>query len=275
MIRALLRLFRPRLALLNGVSAVGGGLLFPGEPENIVLWASFGGVAFLAAGGSALNQVLERDLDRLMVRTRLRPLPQGQLTPVSATAIGIGAILLGLTLLVTVNGLIPALLGTAALAWYLFVYTPLKRRTPLALMVGALSGALAPVIGWCLAGGRPSDYRVVMLAGLLYLWQIPHFWLLQRRHADDYRNAGIPMFGTSEKCAGYLGVWIMALIAAAMLLPALGIIGQQVSAWYAIIPLPLFAMAILRLETTLFSYLNIFPLLITMVLCFSKLQAVF
>ena len=275
MIRALLRLFRPRLSLLNGVSAVGGCLLFPGEPENNVLWASFGGVAFLAAGGSALNQVLERDLDRLMVRTRLRPLPQGQLTPVSATFIGVGLILVGTTLLVAVGGLAPMLLGVATLAWYLFIYTPLKRRPPLALILGALSGALAPVIGWCLAGGSPFDYRVVMLAGLLYLWQIPHFWLLQRRHADDYRNAGIPMFGTSEKCAGYLGVWIMALIAASMLLPALGIIGPQVSVWYAIIPLPLVAMVMLRLETTLFSYLNIFPLLITLVLCFSKLQTVF
>jgi len=275
MIRALLRLFRPRLALLNGVSTVGGYLLFPGEPENIVIWASFGGVVFLAAGGSALNQVLERDLDRLMLRTRLRPLPQGQLTPVSATFIGVGLILVGTTLLVAVGGLAPMLLGVATLAWYLFIYTPLKRRTPLALMIGALCGALAPVIGWCLAGGSPFDYRVVMLAGLLYLWQIPHFWLLLRRYADDYRNAGIPMFGTSEKCAGYLGVWIMALIAASMLLPALGIIGPQVSVWYAIIPLPLVAMAILRLETTLFSYLNIFPLLITLVLCFSKLQTVF
>ena len=270
MIRALAQLFRPRLALLNGVTAVGGYLLFPGDPERIALWAAFCGVVFLAAGGSALNQVLERDLDRLMVRTKLRPLPQGQLTPTSATVIGTSVILIGLMLLGALGGLMPALLGAAALAWYLFVYTPLKRHTPLALMIGALSGALPPVIGWCLAGGHPSDYRIILLAGLLYLWQIPHFWFLQRRHAADYRTAGIPLFGASEKSAGFLGVWIMALIAAAMLLPALGVIHQQVSVWYALLPLPLAIMTLFRLETELFSYLNLFPLLVTLVLCIQR-----
>ena len=270
MIRALAQLFRPRLALLNGVTAVGGYLLFPGDPERIALWAAFCGVVFLAAGGSALNQVLERDLDRLMVRTKLRPLPQGQLTPTSATVIGTSVILIGLMLLGALGGLMPALLGAAALAWYLFVYTPLKRRTPLALMIGALSGALAPPIGWCLAGGHPSDYRIVLLAGLLYLWQIPHFWLLQRRHADDYHAAGIPLFGASEKSAGFLWVWIMALVAATMLLPALGVVQQHVSVWYALLPLPLIVMAMLRFETALFSYLNLFPLLVTLLFCIQR-----
>jgi len=223
MIRALSLLLRPRLALLNGVAAVGGYLLFPAEPRGLALSAAFCGVALLAAGGSAINQVLERDLDRLMARTRLRPLPQGQLTPAAATFIAAGLILLGLMLLGAVGGLLPMLIGAAALAWYLVVYTPLKRRTPLALMIGALCGALPPIIGWCLAGGNPADYQAVLLAGLLYLWQIPHFWLLQRRHADDYRNAGIPLFGGSEIHAGFMGVWIMALIAAADAARAQGI----------------------------------------------------
>lgn len=270
MIRILARLFRPRLALLNGVSAVGGYLLFPWLPGNIALWAAFGGVVLLAAGGSALNQVLERDLDRLMIRTRLRPLPQGQLTPASATVIGVSTILIGLTMLGTVGGLAPPLLGAAALAWYLAIYTPLKRRTQFALMVGALCGALAPVIGWCLAGGHPADFRIVLLAGLLYLWQIPHFWFLQRRHADDYRNAGIPLFGASEKGTGFMGIWLMALIAAAMLLPALGVIQQHASVWYALLPLPLIVMALFRFERILFSYLNLFPLLVTLILCIQR-----
>lgn len=271
MIRALARLLRPRLALLNAVSAVGGYLLFPAKPAGMHLFAAFCGAGALAAGASALNQVLEQDLDRLMARTRLRPLPLGQLTPAAATFIGASLILIGLSLLGSNGGLLPALLGAAAIFWYLAVYTPLKRRTPFALTIGALCGALPPLIGWCLAGGNPSDFRIILLCGLLYLWQIPHFWLLQRRHADDYRNAGIPLFDASEKEAGFIRVWIMALIAATMLLPALGVIGQHVSLWYALLPLPLIALALLRLETALFSYLNLLPLLLTLVLCIQAL----
>lgn len=270
MIRLLLRLLRPRLALMNGVTAMGGYLLFPAGVKGAALAAAFCGVVLLAAGGSAINQVLERELDLLMVRTRLRPLPQGQLTLAVATAIGTGIILSGLALLGGIGGLTPVLLGAAALLWYLVVYTPLKQRTPLALMIGAVCGALPPVIGWCLAGGNPADYRIVMLAGLLYLWQIPHFWLLQRRHGDDYRAAGIQLFGAAEKGSGFLAVWLMALSAAAMLLPALGVIGQHASLWYALLPLPLVVMALFRLESVLFSYLNLFPLLVALVLCISR-----
>lgn len=266
MIRALALLTRPRLALLNGVTAVAGYLLFPAEAHVTVLLAAFCGVALLAAGGSAINQVMEQDIDRLMERTRLRPLPRGQMTPAAATIIGGSMITGGLTLLGTVGGAPPALLGAGALLWYLALYTPLKRRTSFALMIGALCGAIPPLIGWCLAGGRLTDFRIMLLACLLYLWQIPHFWLLQRRHADDYRAAGIPLCGASGQNFGYPGVWIMALIAMSMLLPALGITGSHLSIWYALLPLPLVLLTLLRLEKALFTYLNLFPLLLTLAL---------
>ncbi|MGD0584731.1 MAG: UbiA family prenyltransferase, partial [Oryzomonas sp.] len=133
MISPLLKLFRPRLALLNGVAALGGYLLYPAAVRIISLAALFFGVALLAAGGSAINQVVERDLDRLMARTSRRPLPQRDLTPLSGTVIGSVAIMGGLMLLAAVGGPLPPLLGVTALGWYLAVYTPLKRRTSLAL----------------------------------------------------------------------------------------------------------------------------------------------
>ncbi len=273
MIRPLLRLFRPRLALLNGVAATSGYLLHPDRMAAPALAATFIGVALLAAGGSAINQVLEHDLDSLMERTKQRPLPNGDLTIGTATGIGAAVILAGLLLLGARGGTLPPVIGLAALAWYLGVYTPLKRRTPFALAIGAVCGALPPVIGWCLAGGGPTDYRIMLLAGLLYLWQIPHFWFLQRRHQEEYRRAGIPLFGPHGRgggLAGFSRLWILALITAAALLPAFGIIERHTAFWYAAFPLPLMVMSLLRFDSFLFSYLNLFPLMVTLILFAQK-----
>lgn len=269
MIRALSRLFRPRVVLVNGVAAAGGYLLFPASTDPVAVVAVMAGVTFLAAGGSALNQVLERDLDQLMVRTRRRPLPQGNLRPGTAAFMGGICILAGFVALLFTGGFWPALLGIAALVWYLGIYTPLKRRTPFALPMGAICGAAPPVIGWCVAGGSPGDFRVILLAGLLYLWQIPHFWLIQRRHEDEYRNAGIPVFAaghTGSSPAGFLRLWLVALVAAAMLLPAFGIVEHQVALWYALLSVPLLTMSGFHFESALFSYLNFFPILLTLIL---------
>jgi protoheme IX farnesyltransferase len=206
-----------------------------------------------------------------MGRTRLRPLPQGELTPLAAILIGTLPILAGLVLLAFAGGALPALFGALALVWYLGVYTPLKRRSSLALLAGAVCGALPPVIGWCLAGGRPTDYRVMLLAGVMYLWQVPHFWLFQRRHAADYRNAGFRLLEMADGAGSRLcGLWIAALVAAAMLLPAFGIIGPHAAPWYALFPLPLVLMAFARREQALFSYLNLFPMVVTLALCVPK-----
>ena len=267
-------LFRPRLAVVNGIAAVGGYFLFPAPLDPVIAVAVMAGVTLLAAGGSALNQVLERDLDRFMARTWSRPLPRGDLRPGKATLLGGGCILAGFLTLLCSGGLLSALLGLAALAWYLGVYTPLKRRTPFALPMGAVCGALPPVIGWSVAGGSPGDFRVILLAGLLYLWQIPHFWLFQRRHADEYRNAGIPLFGAGHTGTvgpvGFLRLWLVALISVAMLFPIFGVVEHQVALWYVLISLPLLVLSGLRFEPALFTYLNFFPILLTLILFIQK-----
>ena len=269
MMCSLARLFRLRLALLNGVAAIGGAVLFPVPTGAGQLWMVFSGVVLLAAGGSAINQALEHDRDRLMVRTRLRPVAVGLISPAVATLIGTAVVIAGIIVAGAAGGVMPALVGTCALLWYLAIYTPLKRRTPYALAAGALCGALPPIIGWCSAGGNILDYRILLLAGLLYLWQIPHFWLFQRRYADDYRAAGFPLLAAATRDAGFpglFGLWIGALITASMLLPAFGLISQGSALWYALLPLPLIVMTLLRSEQALFSYLNLFPLLVTLML---------
>ena len=266
MIRILFRLFRPLLALMNGVTAVGGYCLFPAPIKAETLLALFCAVTLLAMGGSALNQLLERDIDTLMTRTMLRPLPLGRLSAISVSIAGACTILAGVTLLVMTGGIRPPLLGLAALVWYLAVYTPLKRRTSLALPLGALCGAFPPLIGWTLAGGDPGDYRIITLAGVLFIWQIPHFWLLQERHSADYRRAGVPLVTVRQ---GLLGLWIVALAAAALMLPAFGLIGRPASLFYAALPVPLLLLALTRSRRSLFICLNLFPLLLTLVLLFT------
>jgi protoheme IX farnesyltransferase len=260
---------------LNGVAAVAGYMLFPGNLLYLPLLALFVGVVLQAAGGSALNQVLERDLDCLMSRTKSRPLPAGQLTPLAATAVGIFLILAGVFFLLLVGGVLPALLSVAALIVYLAIYTPLKRHTPFALLIGALCGALPPLIGWSLAGGAPTDYRIVIMAGLLYLWQIPHFWLFQRRYERDYLLAGIPLFqchGTDLRRNFHCWLWVVALMATLMLLPAFGIIDPHLARWYLLFPVPLIFMFVLRFESALFFGLNLFPVMLTILLTVQKYQ---
>ena len=270
MIPMLSRLFRLRLALVNGSAAAGGYLLFPARPETSTLLALFMAVSLLAAAGSALNQVLERDLDAVMQRTKNRPLVKGDLTPSAAMLIGALCIAAGVSILIFYGGALPALLGVAALLWYLAVYTPLKRRTPFALALGALCGAAPPVIGWCAAGGDPADFRVIVLAGILYLWQVPHFWLLQRRHADDYRRAGFPLFtpaGGGSGLAPVSRLWLLAMIAGALMLPAFGIVGKNALLWCVVFCAPLLVSAFKRYDCALFACLNLFPVLVTLALC--------
>jgi protoheme IX farnesyltransferase len=156
------------------------------------------------------------------------------------------------------------LLGIATLAWYLGVYTPLKRRTPLALAVGGLCGALPPIIGWVSAGGGPTDYRVMLLAGFLYLWQVPHFWLLQQGHAEDYRRAGLPLFTPCCRVgfSGIWQIWIVALVAGALLLPVFGIISAPIAPWYTAVILLLGLLVLSRHRSLFVTGLYCFPLLV-------------
>jgi protoheme IX farnesyltransferase len=273
MIRACATLFRLKLSLLNGISALAGYLLFPDHGEILPSLAAFTGVSLLAAGGSALNQALERDLDARMLRTRMRPVPQQVMTWIGASATGVSALLLGFMLLGFIGSVMTIILGAAALVWYLAVYTPLKTKTTLALPIGALCGAFPPLIGWSLAGGHPGDYRIITLAGLLFLWQVPHFWLFQRRHAEDYRRAGIPLIRTEGTIAGnspFFWLWLVALCAGAMLLPAFGLIARPGALCYALFPLTIVFFSLFRSGQLLFPCINCFPLLVTLLLVIQK-----
>jgi len=220
------RLVRFRLSLAVAASAGAGLLLAPTPPQLPLLLVAFAGTTLLAAAGSALNQVQERDLDARMLRTCHRPLPAGQMTPGGALALAVFLTLSGLALLAA-SGLLPSLLGLAALCCYNGLYTPLKRRTPLALLAGAGCGALPPLIGWSAAGGALADFRILLLITLLYLWQLPHFWRLADKHAADYRRAGLPLL--QDRLDPQLArlarqSWSLAAASVALLLPLFGLL---------------------------------------------------
>lgn len=263
------RLFRWRLSFMNGVSAVAGYLLMPRPPLWPEIALLFVAVSLLAAAASALNQLMERDLDLLMSRTSNRPLPQRALSPTAVAGIGTVCLTAALLLLLGLGAVTATFVAGGAVAWYLCVYTPLKRRSRFSLLIGALSGAATPLIGWSVAGGDLLEFPPLLLALLLYLWQVPHFLLLQRRHQEEFKRAGFLLFdlpGSRLPTTLLLGLWSTAVIAAAMMLPLFGLL--RVTPLFFSLPLYLlFPICLLkRPERLLFNYLNMLPLLITVAL---------
>jgi protoheme IX farnesyltransferase len=164
-----------------------------GEPDWNVLTQTSIATALLFAGASTLNQLLERDSDALMSRTADRPLPAGLLQPWEALVLGCVLAGSGLAYLLAANQSLAAALGAFALILYVLIYTPLKRRTPLNTLIGAIPGALPPLMGWASVRGR-LDGAAVVLFLVLFLWQIPHFLAIAWMYRDEYARAGLRMF---------------------------------------------------------------------------------
>jgi len=150
------------------------------------------GTALISAGASVLNQVLERDADALMQRTANRPLPAGRMNPDVALSFGVVLAILGLVELAVAVNLLTALLGALALAGYVFVYTPLKRISSLATVIGAIPGAIPPMMGWS-AVRNELDAAAWVLFGILFFWQLPHFLAIAWLCREDYARGGFPM----------------------------------------------------------------------------------
>ena len=222
---ALASLIRLPLSLMVAVTALTGALVTAEPIAGLTLWALGWGVFLLAAASSVLNQVQERTNDALMRRTCRRPIASGLLSPGTGTAIGLLLASGGLVTLLAATGSAPALLGLVALAWYLAVYTPLKRLTPLAVLAGTPCGAVPPLMGWLAAGGSLPAPQPLALALLMLLWQVPHYWLLALPHRDELRTAGFRVLPdlTDRQLLAVGRRWMLGLALATLLLPALGL----------------------------------------------------
>lgn len=187
-------LMKPRVATLVLATTAGGIWLAPGVPSFPLVILTLLGVLLLVGASSILNMYLERDTDALMKRTRNRPLPAKRMAPELALRLGI--VLAGLGVFVLTFGVNPltALLGVIAFIGYVLFYTPLKQKSAIAILIGAVPGAMPPLMGWTAATGTlhlPGDLPGLVLFAILFLWQIPHFLSIALRHQEDYRRAGI------------------------------------------------------------------------------------
>jgi heme o synthase len=220
--RDLLLLSKPRLSGLVVFTCAGGMWLAPGQVGLARAAIALLSSAAVVGAANALNCYLERDVDARMRRTRDRPLPAGRLDPVLALGLGVAIPAFAIPLLAIAGGRLSALLALVALVSYVLVYTPLKRRTSLALVAGALPGAIPPAMGWAAVTGR-LDAGALALFAVLFAWQLPHFLSVSLYLRDDYARGGLPVFalvhGERVTRAAILGA--TALLAAASFLPSL------------------------------------------------------
>lgn len=191
-------LTKPRLNfLVVATSAAGYYLGVAATFDGTAMIAAVAGTALVAGGAAVLNQLYERDTDALMRRTRSRPLPAGRVIPADAAVFGSVLSAAGLALLAARTNWLAASLALATLVVYLAVYTPMKRRTPAATLVGAVPGALPALIGWAASHGSVAIGGTALFA-IVFLWQIPHFMAIAWLYRDDYGKAGFPMLPVVE-----------------------------------------------------------------------------
>lgn len=225
-----LALTRPRVVVMVLITTVVGFYLASVGPVDYVrLLHTLIGMAAAAGGTLALNQYLERDVDARMKRTRLRPLPDGRLQPTEALCFGVAITGGGLLYLALFANLLSAFVTAISVASYLFLYTPLKRKTWICSLVGAVPGALPPVIGWAAARGALGLEAWVLFA-IMFLWQIPHSLAIARLYRDDYAQAGIRVLPVVEPDGRSTGRQIvshcLALLAVGLLPTLIGFAGS-------------------------------------------------
>ena len=215
-------------ALVVATTAGGFYMGSPGAMNLAVMAGTVMGTALVASGASALNQISERDLDRLMDRTRLRPVADGRLGLREAHVIAWACSLSGLAILAVVANTLAMLVAAATLAIYAIVYTPMKRATSFSTVVGAVPGALPPLIGWAAARGT-LDVAAASLFLIVFLWQLPHFLAIAWLYREDYARAGLPMLPVVDpdgaSTARQSLLYATALVPVSILPSALGMTG--------------------------------------------------
>jgi protoheme IX farnesyltransferase len=203
-------LIRYKLSLAVTFSSVTGYFIFHNNIEINLLFL-IAGVFFLASGAAVMNQYTEIRFDALMGRTMQRPLPGGKINPKTALLIAGGLFCPGIFFL-SLTGLISTLLGVFTILLYNVIYTNLKRVTPLAIIPGALVGAVPPLIGFEAAGGSVPGYGIILFSGFMFLWQLPHFWLILLKYHEEYERAGfvtISHLMTENQIRILVFVWVL------------------------------------------------------------------
>ena len=225
----LVALTKPRVLVMVLVTTLVGYYVgLAGTPDYGRLLSLMLGTLLAAGGTLALNQYLERDVDARMARTRHRPLPDGRLQPLEALLFASGVTVTGLLLLVLAVNVQSALVTASITVLYLFAYTPLKLRTALCTLVGAIPGALPPVTGWA-AARDDLGLGAWVLFGIMFLWQLPHTLAIARLYRDDYAQAGVRVLPVVDTAGSSTERQILsgslALVAVSLLPTLIGLAG--------------------------------------------------
>ena len=225
-----IELTKPRVTLMVVLTTLFGFYLgADGRMDWLLLLNTLIGTALVAGGTSALNQYLERDIDTRMKRTMNRPLPAGRLAADSALAFAVIISVVGLAYLALLVNLLTAALAGLTLASYIFVYTPLKQKSSLSTVVGAIPGALPPVGGWTAVRGELGVEAGILFA-ILFLWQLPHFLAIAWIYRADYERGGFPMLTVIDPEGGSTGRQILgnclALLPVSLLPTLIGMAGK-------------------------------------------------
>jgi protoheme IX farnesyltransferase len=222
--RDLVALTKPRITALVLLTETAGMCLAPGRTPAATRVLAWLGTALIVASANALNMWWERDVDGRMSRTRNRPLPAGRLSADLALAFGLALAAAAVPMLFVVN-LATGLLGLVSLVTYVAVYTPLKRHTYLALLVGAVPGAMPPLLGWTAVEGRLGAGGLLLFA-FLFVWQVPHFAAITLFRAEEYARAGLQVVSVQHGERGarvMIASWTALLVAVSLAFGPLGL----------------------------------------------------
>lgn len=221
-----IELTKPRITLLVLITTLVGFYMGSVDSLQLLLLAhTIVGSGLIAAGAGALNQYYERDFDARMLRTRARPLPDGRVSPGEALAFSIALSIGGAVYLAAFVNPLTALLGALTLLAYIFVYTPLKTRTPLCTLIGAFPGAMPPLMGWAGARGE-IDMAAWSLFAIMLLWQMPHFFAISWIFTEDYERGGFRVHTRGEGAGRQIILYCCALIPVSLLPALFGVTGH-------------------------------------------------
>jgi protoheme IX farnesyltransferase len=196
-VRDYLELSKSRIVLMVLITTAAGFLFAAHTVDPLLMLHTLVGTALVAAGTNALNQYVERDHDARMHRTRMRPLPAGRITPRAALLFSSAVAVLGTLYLGLAVNWLTAALGVFTLTSYIFVYTPLKRLSALSTVIGAIPGAVPPLMGWTAATNELSLGGWIVF-GILFLWQLPHFMAISWMYREDYARGGFAMLSVRD-----------------------------------------------------------------------------
>jgi protoheme IX farnesyltransferase len=229
-IKNYMELAKVRITFAVTLTTFVGYFMVDGVVDN-TLWWTLLGIFLLASGSAALNQYQEYHLDAKMDRTKNRPIPSGNVSPLQALLFAFLLSAGGSYLLYWSTGFESMQLGILALIWYNAVYTPLKRKTAFAVVPGSVIGAIPPMVGYVAAGGSLNDPQILAFAFFMFMWQVPHFWLLVMKNGADYRKAGFPTIAdvySEKQLKSITYVWIVATAVSSMLLPLMHVLKGQI-----------------------------------------------